>query len=230
MAPFELGTLIMAYDYGSRPNRRRAAALLETLKGKLIDASKAVERSATMQAATSSPHWRLSNVAGVHLYETASGWNADIAFEDLPVGVPTVIGNAVPCTSRQDALQSAIRNLSLCAEREKAVMANFDTVMRWFVFDDIEVPVDPDYLPGIAAKLADEGHTYEDALGRLAYLRHVISGDEPVTKEAVEAVDDETRERLAIDCEIAMALGRTQFSMADGVWADYASASPNPMH
>ncbi|MCP1548440.1 MULTISPECIES: hypothetical protein [Methylorubrum] len=215
----------MAYDFSSRPNRRRAAALFESLKGELIDASEAVERPATMQAATSSPHWRLSNVAGVHLYETARGWNADIAFEDLPVGVPTIIGNAVPCTTRQEALQSAIRNLSLCAEREKTIMANFDTTMRWFVFDDIEVPVDPGYLPGIAAKLEREGCTHEDALGRLAYLRHVISGDEPMTKEAVEAADDEIRERLAVDCEIAMALGRTQFSLTDGVWADYAPAA-----
>ncbi|MGY2049161.1 hypothetical protein [Methylobacterium sp. JK268] len=220
----------MPYDYGSRPNRRRAAALLETLKGKLVDASGAVEHAATMQAASSSPHWRLSNVAGVHLYETARGWYADIAFQDLPVGVPTVIGNAAPYGTRQEALQSAVRNLSLCAEREKVVMANFDTTMRWFVFDEIEVLVDPDYLPGIAAKLAGEGYTQEDVLGRLAYLRHVISGDEPLTKEVAEAADEKTRERLAVVCEIAMALGLTQFSVADGVWADHVPASPGPRH
>lgn len=68
--------------------------------------------------------------------------------------MPTVIGDAVPCGTRKEALKSAVQNLSLCTEREKVVMANFDTMMRRFVFDDIEVPADPDYLPGIAAKLA----------------------------------------------------------------------------
>ncbi len=136
-----------------------------------VDASGAIEHATTMQAATASPHWRLSNVAGVHVYETARGWYADIVFEGLPVGVPTVIGNAVPCGTREEAMRSAVRNLSLCAEREKAVIANFDTMMRWFMFDEIEVPVDPGYLPGIAAKLAAEGYTQEECLGRLAYLR-----------------------------------------------------------
>jgi hypothetical protein len=193
-----------------------------------VDASGAIEHATTMQAATASPHWRLSNVGGVHVYETGRGWYADIVFEALPVGVPTVIGNAVPCGTREEAMRSAVRNLSLCAEREKAVIANFDAMMRWFVFDEIEVPVDPDYLPGIAAKLAAEGYTQEECLGRLAYLRHVISGDEPVTQGPCEAADEKTRERPAVVCEIAMALGLTQFSPADGVWADYAPALPGP--
>ncbi|CAO4164120.1 hypothetical protein IHEIED_00302 [Methylorubrum populi] len=183
-----------------------------------------------MQAATASPHWRLSNVAGVHVYEVVGGWNADLAFEDLPVGIPTLIGNAAPCGSRQAALESAIRQLSLCAEREKQHMASFDTRMRWFVFDEIELPIDPDYLPGVAARLAAEGYTEEQVRGRLAYLRHVISGDAPITEENVEAASPKTRERLAVVCEVAMALGRTQFSAADGVWADYAQEGPSPRH
>ncbi|WP_437871000.1 hypothetical protein ACSD7O_17380 [Methylorubrum extorquens] len=218
----------MPYLHGSLPNRRRAAALLEALKGKLIDASGAVEHSTAMQAATASPHWLLMNVVGVHVYEAAGGWHADLAFEDLPAGVPRLIGTAVPCPSRQAALESAVRQLSLCAEREKSFVANFDTRVRWFLFDEVEVPVDPDYLPGVAASLAEEGHTEEDACGRLAYLRHIISGDEPLTVDRIKAADQEAQERIGVVCEIAMALGRTQFSLADGVWADYAPTVPGP--
>ncbi|BAQ48054.1 hypothetical protein [Methylobacterium aquaticum] len=159
----------MPYDHGSRPNRRRAAALLEILKGRLVDAGGAIEHATTMQATTASPHWRLSNVGGVHVYETSRGWDANIAFEELPVGVPTVIENAVPYGTPQEVLQSTIQNLSLRAEREKVAIANFDTMMRWFVFDEIELPVDPDYLAGIAAKLDAEGYTQEESLGRLVH-------------------------------------------------------------
>lgn len=220
----------MAYLHGSRPNRRRAASLLEQLKGKLVDASETVETPMTMQAATSSPHWRLSNVAGVHVYEADGGWSADLAFENLPAGVPSVIGNAVPCGSHRAALECAVRLLSLCAEREKSFLANFDTSMRWFVFDEVEVPVDPEYLSGVATRLAQDGFTAEQACERLAYLRHVISGDGPVTGERVDAASPRIRERLAVACEVAMALGRTQFSLADGVWPDYQAATPVSMH
>lgn len=220
----------MAYVHGSRPNRRQAAALLGHLKGKLIDAGEAVETPMTMQAATASPHWRLSNVAGVHVYEAGGGWNADLAFENLPIGIPAVIGNAVPCATRATSLESAVRLLSLCAEREKTFMASFDTAMRWFVFDEIEVPVDPSYLLGVAARLAGDGFTVEQACHRLAHLRHVISADAPVTVDKVAAASPKVRERLAVACEVAMALGRTQFSREDGDREDYEAAAPVPMH
>lgn len=113
----------MAYDHRSRPNQRRAAALLEILKGRLVDASGRIEHATAIQAATATPHWRLSNVGGVHVYDTDRGWYADIAFEDLPVGVPTVIGNAVPCGTREEAMRRAVQNLSFYAEREKATIA-----------------------------------------------------------------------------------------------------------
>ncbi|GAN50232.1 hypothetical protein ABID82_000634 [Methylobacterium sp. PvP062] len=220
----------MAYVHGSRPNRRLAASLLEHLKGRLVDASEAVETTMTMQAATASPHWRLSNVAGVHVYEADGGWNADLVFENLPLGVPVVTGNAVPCATRRAALESAIRQLSVCAEREKHYLASFDTAMRWFVFDEVEVPVDPDYLPGVAARLADDGFTVEQACRQLARLRRIISGDGPVTADKVAAASAKDRESLAVACEVAMALGRTQFSFVDVAWADYEAEAPVPMH
>ena len=219
----------MGYDHTSRQNRRIAASLFDVLRRKLVDASGAVERPMTMQAATSSPHWRISNVAGVHVYEVARGWNADVAFKDLPPGVPALTGSAVPLPSRQAALESAVRQLSLCAEREKVMMPGSDARSVYFVFDDIEVSVDPDRLLELRPQLAREGYTVEQAEGRLAYLRHVISEDVPLDKENVRDTDEETLTRLVVACEIALALGRNQFSVADGVWADYMPTAPGIM-
>ena len=113
----------MRYDHGSRENRQRATFLLGTLKPRLIDASSAVEEATTMQAATSSPHSRISNVACVHVYRTSEEWNGDSSLKDLPTGVPDVIGNVVPCGSRHDALESAIGQPSSGVQREKVLSA-----------------------------------------------------------------------------------------------------------
>lgn len=220
----------MRYDHADRQNRRRAAAVLDALRGKLVDASGAVEQTMTTQAATSSPHWILANVVGVHVYEVRGGWNADLAFKDLPLGVPTVIGNAVPCTSRKEALESAVRQLSLCDEREKAYRDRPCDTFRWFVFDEIEVPVDPAYLSRVAADMARAGETTEQLLEEFARLRFAISGDEPVTHDGLKAADREDQMRVIRVCEKAMALGLTQFTLADGRWTDYATAAPGPMH
>ncbi|SFM31081.1 hypothetical protein [Methylobacterium pseudosasicola] len=126
-------------------------------------------------------------------------------------------------------MDNAVLKLFICAETEKAWMADFHANMRWFAFDGIMVPVDPDYLPGRGAELAREGYTRDHALGRLAYLRHIVSGDEPVTEEAFAAANDEIRQRLAIVCEIAMSLGLTEFTLADGLWSEYMPTVPGPM-
>lgn len=126
-------------------------------------------------------------------------------------------------------MDGAVFKLSICAETEKAWLADFEATMRWFPFDEIMIPVDPDYLSGRAAELAREGSTQDDALGRLAYLRHVFSGDEPLTSAAVDAADEETRERLAILCEIAMSVGLTEFTLTDAVWAEHMPTAPGPM-
>jgi hypothetical protein len=220
----------MRYDHGSRENRQRAAFLLGKLKLELVDASDAVETPMTMQAATSSPHWRISAVAGVHVYKTTDGWNADLAFKGMPPGVPALIGNAVPCASRKDALESALRQLSLCAEREKVLMANSDTrSTRWFKFDGVEIGIDAGQLPAMAISLARDGYSSFMAAGRLALMRHAIADDEELTAANLEASSPEVRARFQVACTVAMALGRTQFTLADGVWADYAPTPPGPM-
>ena len=65
------------------------------------------------------PYWRLSNVAGVHVYRIAEGWHADLAFRNLPVGVPTLVGSVVAMGTREDALACAVRQLTLCQAREE---------------------------------------------------------------------------------------------------------------
>jgi hypothetical protein len=140
--------------------------------------------------------------------------------------VPTLIRDSVPCGTREEAVDGAVFELSISAETEKAWLANLDATMRWLTFDETVMPVDPDYLPGRAADLAREGYTQADALGQPAYLRDGIFGDQPLTDAAGEAVDEETRERIAIVCEIAMSLGLTEFTLADGAWAEYTPTAP----
>jgi hypothetical protein len=207
----------------------RAASLLDVLKGKLADVCDKPEVAVVMRSPRWSTHWRLCNVAGVHAYRTPRGWCTDLAFRDLPAGVPAVIGNSLPFATREEALDNALLKLFICAETEKAWLADFDARMRWFAFDGIMVPVDPDYLPGRAVELAREGYTRDHVLGRLAYLRHVVSGDEPVTEESFAAADGETRQRVAIVSEIAMSLGLNEFTPADGPWAEYMPTVPGPM-
>lgn len=46
-----------------------------------------------------------------------------------------------------------------------------------------------------------------------------------MTRQAVEASDDEIQERLFIACAIELPLGRTRFSIENGIWADYAPSA-----
>ena len=219
----------MHYDHGSLANQQQAASLFNLLERGLREANPAPEHTAISQSPKWSKHWRLCNVAGVHAYETAQGWRADLAFTDLPAGIPTLIGNSIPLPTREEAIESAVFKLSVCAESERAWLADFDETMLWFAFDEITMAVDPDYLPGRAVELAREGYTQDMARGRLAYLRHLISGDEPLTEAAFAAAAPELQERFPIVCQIAMALGLTEFTLADGVWAEYMPTAPGPM-
>ena len=219
----------MRHDHVTEHNQMRAASLLDALKGKLTNAAEKPELSAIMQSPKWSTHWRLCNVAGIHAYETPQGWHADLAFRNLPAGVPTLIWDSVPCGTHEEAVDGAVFELSISAETEKAWLANLDATMRWLTFDETMMPVDPDYLPGRGADLAREGYTQADALERLTYLRDGIFGDEPLTNAAVKSFDEEIRERLAIVCEIAMSLGLTEFTLADGVWAEHTPTAPGPM-
>ncbi|MCJ2026445.1 hypothetical protein [Methylobacterium sp. J-067] len=219
----------MRYEHGKPENRRRAAFLLGDLRRKLGSSDDALETVVTARAEASMPYWRLSNVAGVHVYRMAEGWHADLAFRNLPVGVPALVGSAVPWGTREEALACAVRQLTLCQGREEIPLP--ETVDTWplFVFDHVEMPIEPSEIPGMVESLAREGYGDEQVVGRLAYLRQAIAGDEPLTLETFHAADEEMRRKLMVACMVAMALGRTQFTPADGIWADHMPTVPRMM-
>lgn len=100
----------MAYDHSKYENRLRASAVLKDLKGKLIDVGAPTIEVRTMTAESSMAWWRLSKVAGVHVYPEGGGWQADVAFKDLPPGVPRIIGSPEIYPTRQAALTGAVEN------------------------------------------------------------------------------------------------------------------------
>ena len=219
----------MRYEHGKPENRRRAAFLLGDLRRKLGSPDDAIETVVTARAEASMPYWRLSNVAGVHVYRVAEGWHADLAFKNLPVGVPALVGSVAAMGTREEALACAVRQLTLCQGREEIPLP--ETVDTWplFVFDEVEIPIEPSEIPGMVESLAREGHGVEQVVGRLAYLRHAIAGDEPLTLGTFQATDEDMRRKLMVACMVAMALGRTGFSPADGTWADYMPTAPGIM-
>lgn len=93
------------------------------------------------------------------------------------------------------------------------------------MFDHVEISIEPLEISGMVEGLAREGYGPEQVVGRLAYLRHSIAGDEPPTLDVFQAADEEMRRKLMV----AMALGRTQFTPADGSWADHMATVPGMM-
>jgi hypothetical protein len=73
----------------------------------------------TMTAESSMAWWRISKVAGVHVYREREGWHPDVVFKDLPRGVPTILGSPELYPTRQEALRGAIDHLSILAVNDK---------------------------------------------------------------------------------------------------------------
>lgn len=168
-------------------------------------------------------------MAGVYVYRVAEGWHADLAFKNLPVGVPTLVGSVVLMGTLDKALACAVWQLTLCQGSEEIPLP--ETVDTWplVMFDHVEISLEPSEISGMVEGLAREGYGPEQVVGRLAYLRHSIAGDEPLTLDVFQAADEEMRRKLMVACMVAMALGGTQFTPADGSWADHMATVPGMM-
>lgn len=214
----------MTYDHSKYENRLRASALLKDLKGKLIDVGVPTIDVRTMTAESSMAWWRLSKVAGVHIYHESGGWQADVMFKDLPPGVPRIIGSPEIYSTRQAALAGAIETLSIMAVTDKMPLPGTEDGYRWFKFDGMEIPVQADLIKDFPERLAAEGYTALQVRGRLARLRHELADDRPMTTKIFKALDQDDRNSIRIVCGIALALGVHQFSIEDGLWIDFNPA------
>lgn len=126
------------------------------------------------------PYWRLSNVGGGHVYRVAEGRHADLAFRNLPVGTPMLMGSVVAMGTREEALALTVRQLTLCQAREELSLP--EAVATWprFVFEEVEIPIEPSNILEMAERLGCEGYGPEQVIGRSTYLRHAIAEDEPL--------------------------------------------------
>ncbi|APX83657.1 hypothetical protein BV511_02235 [Methylorubrum extorquens] len=226
----------MAYDHSARANRLRAASLLQQLRkarAPAADAGTAVETPLTAEASAGQAYWRLSNVAGAHVYATVQGWHADLAFRNLPSDIPNILGSAVPLPSRRAALDAASRHLALCAERERLPLPQARADVLRFAFDAVAVPVDPGMLAEYRARAARDGFTRDNTQRELARLRYTAAGDGPLSVEAYAAASPEIRRDIKFACCVAMAVGLKRFTREDAIWEEdlvESTLSPGMLH
>jgi len=197
----------MKYNHRNPQNRTRAAALLRQLKGQLVDVTGATVTAVSNTAASSEAHWQLSKASGVHVYQQDGGWHADLVFKDLPVGVPSVIGTPEPVATRAEAIESVVRMMSICAQRDGVPLPAPAGEMRWFRFDEHEVPIHAGLLADYVEQAKGLNTNPDDLIEDLEAIRLEITGGSPVTAMEWDAADFDTRYHAIKLCHIAMANG-----------------------
>ncbi|MER2193581.1 hypothetical protein [Methylobacterium brachiatum] len=221
----------MGYKHHNPQNRAKAASLLRQLKGQLVDVTGVQVEARTNIFAAAEAYWQLSKAAGVHLYKVGDGWHADLEFKGLPPGVPTIVGTPEPVATRTEAIESVVGMMSICAQRDSVPPPDPATGLRWFRFDDHEVPVDPGMLESFAARIPHVEFDATHIRRELDLLRAEISGDGPVTADAWAAAEFQTRYDACRMCCAAMAFGIMQVSYDPSAELDLAEAPAAPgMH
>ncbi len=218
----------MAYKHGNPQNRMRAAALLRQLKGQLVDVTGSTVEAVSNTAASSEAYWQLKKASGVHVYQQDGGWHADLEFKGLPEGIPTVIGTPVPSSSRAGAIESVVGLMSICAQRDNVQPPAQETTLRWFRFDEHEVPIHQK----LVADYAEQQKTLQvdpaDIIHELEVLRTEIAGNGPVTSRAWDAADFDTRYDAVKFCHVAMALGVRQLTFDPSAANEHDMRQPAP--
>lgn len=204
----------MGYKYRNPQNRLRAAALLRHLKGQLIDVTGVRIESFSNNAASAEAYWQLSKACGVHVYQERDGWHADLEFKDLPEGIPDMIGTPAPVPTRAEAIESVVGMMSICAQRDAVPPPDPSTGLRWFRFDEHEVPIHPKLLVDYVRQAKTLMTEPADIIADLEDIRMEITGGGPVTTKTWEATTFESRYAAIKICHVAMANGFQEFTLA----------------
>lgn len=204
----------MGYKYRNPQNRLRAAALLRHLKGQLIDVTGVRIESFSNNAASAEAYWQLSKACGVHVYQERDGWHADLEFKDLPEGIPDMIGTPAPVPTRAEAIESVVGMMSICAQRDAVPPPDPSTGLRWFRFDEHEVPIHPKLLADYVRQAKTLMTEPADIIADLEDIRMEITGGGPVTTKTWEATTFESRYDAIKICHVAMANGFQEFTLA----------------
>ncbi|MEE8627803.1 MULTISPECIES: hypothetical protein [Methylobacterium] len=220
----------MGYNHNNPQNRAKATSMLRQLKVQLVDVTGAQVEARSNLFAASEAYWQLSKAAGVHLYQEGGGWHADLEFKGLPPGVPRIVGTPEPVPTRAEAVESVVEMMSMCAQRDGITPPDPKTGLRWFRFDDHEVPVDPEMLEHFASRVSVVAFDAAHIRKELDLLRADIAGDAPVTAEAWAAADFQLRYDACRMCCAAMAFGIMQVSYDPQADLEPVSASAPGMH
>ena len=195
----------MGYKHKDPQNRAKAAFLLTQLKGQLVDVTGVKVEALSNVYAAAEAYWQLSKASGVHLYQEGGGWHADLEFKGLPPGILRIVGTPEPVPTREEAIECVVGIMSMCAQRDHVMPPDPATGLRWFRFDDHEVPVDPEMLEHFVSRVPVVAFDAEFVRKELELLRTEISGDAPVTAEAWAAAEFQLRYDACRMCCAAMA-------------------------
>lgn len=219
----------MSYRHTDPLNFARAAKLLLHLRGQLVDVTGAEMEIFSNVYASAQEHWQLSKATGVHVYREGDGWHADLVFKDLPRGVANIVGTPAPVATRDEAIDSVVNMMSLCAMRDGVQHPRPASGLRWFRFDQHEIPVDPGMLESYTARVSQVDFTGEDVMQQFDELRFEIAGDGPVTRENWAAASYQLRYDACRMCCTAMAFGysRVAFDPARPYRPDLEAEAPS---
>ena len=220
----------MGYKHSNPQNRAKAASLLRQLKGQLVDVTGVRVEALSNVYAASEAYWQLSKAAGVHLYQEGGGWHADLEFKGLPHGIPRIVGTPEPVATRAEAIESVVEMMSMCAQRDNVPPPDPATGLRWFRFDEHQIPVDPRMLQHFVSRVPEVAFDADHIRKELDLLRADISGDAPVTADAWEAAEFQLRYDASRMCCAAMAFGIMQMSYDPPADLDLALAAAPGMH
>jgi hypothetical protein len=192
------------YDYGNAANRLRARNLLARLLPRAREF--AAEHGGDLRAESHSvagrgvmEHIKVENMVEVHVYRgPVGGWHADIVLENLPVGVPNVIGtpSAMPCATRAEAEEAAVAMIGGFVS-EVAVEHTGPKVpegMVAFGYDEVIVHLPRELIETIHGTLGTPPPGY--AARRLDELRGELPGKGPMTRERIATFSLEQVARL----------------------------------
>lgn len=219
----------MSYDFDDRGNQIRARAMLRYLLTRLPEAQAKwpLEENYTKSKAVSvAKDWhRLSNVNGVHVLRLRNGWQSALTFSGMPLGIMSRAFIA-PVPTKNRAVYGALAALMRCANTELLPPpVENERDWRFFHFDSATLGVRLWNVRHFAEQIPRVRQiTEDDIMGEFAYLRHKITGSEPVTDEIIQM--SPMRDEVLKICGIALAAGYFSFDMDDAYHDPDAADEP----
>lgn len=208
----------MAYSYGNPTNRVRAAEMLRKLLPRVTESieksnGNSGEMKPTSEIGKQSLKWyRVECCIGVHIYQgDKGGWFSDLAFKDLPAGIPAVFGTPSihPHRSREEAIDAAVAMLALISNRPAPEVAPEDAKVV-FEFDELSIIVPSGVIAEIN-QIPVEWPSVEYVKQRLVQIRDQFAGGKPFNTEIMDSLSPEDQRVVFSVCAMALVIGMPRF-------------------